>query len=203
LAALGLSFTVHVSNVAEDVLDGEPPEALVRRLSLDKARASACDLAAHGDVIVIAADTIVVAPHGEDILGKPSHADEARAMLRRLRGQRHTVYTGLALVDASGMEQVLAVCTPVVMRAYSDAEIEAYIASGDPMDKAGAYAIQHPSFAPIDHLEQCYANVMGLPLCHLYRALLTRGVRAPQHPLQVCPYPLEAGACPWCEDILR
>jgi septum formation protein len=124
-------------------------------------------------------------------------------MLGRLRGQRHLVYSGLALVDTAGTEYVQAVCTPVYMRAYSDAEIEAYVASGDPMDKAGAYAIQHPCFAPIDHLEQCYANVMGLPLCHLYRELTRRGVTVPRHPLQACPYPLEVGTCPWHTDILE
>jgi hypothetical protein len=91
--------------------------------------------------------------------------------------------------------------TPVVMRAYSDAEIAAYVASGDPRDKAGAYAIQSPSFNPIAQIDGCYANVMGLPLCHLYRVLRAWGSASPIHPLAGCPQAVRAG-CPWAQAIL-
>ena len=91
--------------------------------------------------------------------------------------------------------------TPVVMRDYSDQEIETYIASGDHRDKAGAYAIQSPSFSPIACINGCYANVMGFPLCHLYRLLHAWGVEVPIHPLACCPQTVCAG-CAWAAGIL-
>lgn len=102
-------------------------------------------------------------------------------MLRRLRGQVHQVYTALALVRAGEPERRLTdLCaTDVTMRAYSLEEIDAYVASGDPLDKAGGYAIQHSGFAPVARIEGCYANVVGLPLCRLTRLLCQRGVESP------------------------
>jgi hypothetical protein len=115
---------------------------------------------------------------------------------------------------ALGDHEVVVVHTSVYMRAYSHAEIERYVASGDPMDKAGAYAIQHAHFAPIAHIAGCYANVMGLPMCHLYRALTDRwrssstrphgdkpGLQV-RHPLDSCPYAIEHADCPWTGPIL-
>ena len=126
------------------------------------------------DDIIIAADTTVV-DEGQ-ILGKPANAYEAESMLRRLRGREHQVFTALAVVRRSEGFLALDWCvTQVPMRTYSDEEMYAYIATGDPLDKAGAYAIQHPDFSPVANLEGCYANVMGLPLCHLKRTLDAAG----------------------------
>jgi septum formation protein len=108
----------------------------------------------------------------QQILGKPDDADTAVHTLRQLRRQRHHVHTGMVLVDlATGrtLEEVTTV--PVTMRNYSDAEIDAYVATGDPLDKAGAYAIQHPVFQPVARLEGCYLGVMGLSICHLVQLL--------------------------------
>jgi predicted house-cleaning NTP pyrophosphatase (Maf/HAM1 superfamily) len=98
-------------------------------------------------------------------------------MLRCLRGRSHSVYSAVTLVEAATGNTLTDVAeTGLRMRAYTDAEIAAYVASGDPLDKAGAYAIQHPGFHPVAELQGCYANVMGLPLCHLARCLRTWGV---------------------------
>jgi MAF protein len=98
-------------------------------------------------------------------------------MLRRLRGRVHQVYTALTLVEAATGRSVTEVAaTDVPMRNYTDDEIKVYIASGDPFDKAGAYAIQHAGFHPVAALRGCYSNVMGLPLCHLVRALRAFGI---------------------------
>jgi MAF protein len=116
--------------------------------------------------VVIAADTIVV--DGTKILGKPADEAQAAQMLSALRGKIHTVYSGLAVYDTSREEiRSRIVSSEVLMREYTDKEVSAYIASGDPMDKAGAYAIQNHSFDPAPGFDHCYANVMGLPLCHL------------------------------------
>ena len=177
LALGGWDFCVSAAQVDERVLSGETPESYVRRLAQDKARASAelLGAACAGDVIV-AADTAVVdcrrsQEDGEwrdEILGKPDDYAEAESMLRRLRGRTHRVFTGVAVLRVSDKKMLTEVClTEVPMRAYSDQEMMAYIASGDALDKAGAYAIQHQGFSPVENLSGCYANVMGLPICHL------------------------------------
>jgi MAF protein len=121
-------------------------------------------------MVVIGADTTVVI-EGE-ILGKPADDLEAAAMLRKLRGRVHQVFTGIAVLDTASRNMLSDLCvTDVPMRAYSDQEISAYVATGDPLDKAGAYAIQHPGFQPVAAMAGCYASVMGLPLCHLTRLL--------------------------------
>ncbi len=169
LALLGLPFETTAPNVAEIPWTNEPPTALVIRLSQAKAHA-ACS-----DALVIACDTIV-ALAGE-LLGKPHDAPGATAMLRRLRGRSHTVYSAVTLLDtATGHALTDLAETRVTMRTYTDPEIAAYVASGDPLDKAGAYAIQHPGFHPVSKLQGCYANVMGLPLCHLTRCLRAWGI---------------------------
>jgi len=173
LALGGWTFNVEVSNTDESILSGETPEAYVRRLADAKTHA-VLDRAQPGQVIV-GADTSVVID-GE-ILGKPLDEDEARRMLRRLRGRTHQVYTGIAVLRTSDAKLFTDVCiTDVPMRAYSDNEIEAYIRSGDPMDKAGAYGIQNPDFQPVAAMQGCYASVMGLPLCHLTVLLGRLGV---------------------------
>ncbi len=177
LALAGLRFTVMRPQVDEAPLPGEDPLAHVRRLSVGKA----ADVAARAGVeaLVIAADTIVV--HEGVILGKPATSDEAARTLRRLRGRTHQVHTALAVRRGDQCASEV-VTTGVRMRAYTDAEIAAYVASGDPMDKAGAYAIQHAGFNPVAALYGCYANVMGLPLCYLARMLEPFGVALPGLP---------------------
>jgi len=164
LALGGWMFGVQAADIDESLLAGEPAEAYVRRLAEAKARAVVSH--ARPEHIIIGADTSVVID-GE-ILGKPADADQARVMLRRLRGRTHQVCSGIAVLRVGDGNLLTAVCvTDVPMRAYSDDEIEAYILSGDPLDKAGAYGIQNPDFQPVAHMQGCYASVMGLPLCHL------------------------------------
>ncbi|GJM40392.1 MAG: hypothetical protein DHS20C20_06740 [Ardenticatenaceae bacterium] len=106
------------------------------------------------------------------MLNKPADETAAYQMLTRLRNTQHEVHTGFVLLEPATGREWQGVSTAVVtMRPYSNAEIEAYIASGDPFDKAGGYAIQHPKFQPVAHLEGCYCNVMGLPVCELILAL--------------------------------
>ncbi len=142
-----------------------------RKYSDDNAPAS------HSIQIIVGADT-VVALDGES-LGKPQSADEARTMLQRLRGRNHYVHTAVAAVRFAGASPQAACCvvnsTIVTMRAYSDAEIENYVSSGSPMDKAGAYAIQDKRFSPVESLAGCPAGVMGLPAADLLRLLSELG----------------------------
>jgi len=164
----GWMFTVMVSNADETQRASESPADYVLRLAEAKARAVAEQ--AHPEHIVIGSDTSVV--DGSDILGKPADVVEAEQMLKRLRGHTHQVYTGIAALRVRDGKLVTDLCvTDVPMRNYSDEEIEAYIQTGDPLDKAGAYAIQHPRFQPVEKLSGCFASVMGLPLCHLVRTL--------------------------------
>jgi len=194
LAAMGIDFCVQSADIDETPCPGEDPERLVRRLSLAKAEAVA------GDGIIIAADTVVVADMR--VLGKPDSPAEATRILRSLRGRAHHVYTGIAVLDAKRDRACVQVATsPVRMRNYGDDEIAAYVASGDPMDKAGAYAIQHQGFSPVAAIEGCYANVMGFPICHLYRLLTGWDLPGPVHPLACCPRALRE-PCPYAEGIL-
>jgi MAF protein len=164
----GWDFLVRPADVDESLRPGEAPRTYVLRLAEEKARACA-ETARPGETIV-AADTAVTLDG--DILGKPASKAEAVDMLRRLRGRRHQVCTGVAVVDTATSNLVTDLCvTDVPMRAYSEEEIQAYVLTGDPLDKAGAYAIQHAGFRPVESLAGCYASVMGLPLCHLTRSL--------------------------------
>jgi septum formation protein len=166
LAVLGLEFQVIPAEVDETPRSGESPQEYVVRLAVEKAEFVQASLGLAA--IVIAADTTVVA--GDQILGKPVDGVEAYKMLQQLRGRKHQVFSGVALTGNGNL--ITELCgTDVPMRPYSDEEIKRYIASGDPLDKAGAYAIQHPGFHPVTAIHGCYANVMGLPLCHLTIAL--------------------------------
>ena len=162
------SFIIISPDVMETRLKGETPDTYVRRISELKTRAGQ-DLVSSSsgkDWVVIAADTIVV--DGDMILGKPVDTSQAVQILTELRGRTHTVYSGLAVYDTSREEiQTRVVSSKVLMREYTDEEINTYVASGDPLDKAGAYAIQNHQFDPAPDFCECYANVMGLPLCHL------------------------------------
>jgi MAF protein len=171
LGHIGLDFRVIPANVDESLLEGEAPADYVLRLAASKARQ--VQVLAGAEETVIAADTTVV--DGDQILGKPIDAEEARRMLQQLRGRVHRVYTAIAVLHNDQLLTEVC-CSHVPMRQYSDTELAAYVASGDPLDKAGAYAIQHEGFAPVENFAGCYANVVGLPLCHLGRALLKAGI---------------------------
>jgi septum formation protein len=183
LATLGIEPTVVKPVVDERLREGEAPTAFVRRLSQEKAAdvaskiSSPATVLAADTVVILAADTIGIDEQGE-ILGKPTDAADARAMLQRLRGRTHRVCTAITLLKLGDDERRLTkmVCTDVLMRDYSDGEIRDYIASGDPFDKAGSYAIQTEAFHPVAHIDGSYTNVMGLPLEALAEALARLGV---------------------------
>jgi len=170
----GWEFDVIAADVDETPFEDESPREYVVRLAKAKALAvqpKACpepSRRAESDAVIVGSDTTVV--DGNEILGKPVDQADARRMLNQLRGRVHQVFTGIAILQNEKMIADLCI-TYVPMREYSDEEIERYIQTGDPMDKAGAYAIQHPEFKPVEVLEGCYASVMGLPMCHILRAL--------------------------------
>ena len=198
LGLLGLDFEVIPADVDETVIFGESPPDYVLRLAEDKARAVAALLS--DAQTIISADTTVV--DGDEILGKPRDAADAERMLTQLRGRTHQVYTGLAVLHSDGRLLPELGYTDVPMRDYSDEERSAYIASGDPLDKAGAYAIQHPGFHPVEALEGCYANVVGLPLCHLARSLRKAGQEPKNNVPEQCQAALNY-VCPVYDLILR
>ena len=162
----GWDFTVIAADVDETPFKGELPREYVVRLA--QAKALAVQPKAELDAVIVGSDTTVV--DGNEILGKPVDESDARRMLKQLRGRVHQVFTAIAILQKDMTVTDLCI-TDVPMRDYSDNEIERYIQSGDPMDKAGAYAIQHPEFKPVLALKGCYASVMGLPLCHILRAM--------------------------------
>jgi MAF protein len=197
LALTGLPFVVSAANVDESLLANETPGDYVLRLAEAKARATP----ANADQITLAADTTVV--DGSDILGKPQDEAEAVAMLKRLRGHTHQVYTGIALLRPNDGLLLTDLCiTDVPMRDYPDQEIRAYVATGDPMDKAGAYAIQHPEFQPVARMEGCYASVMGLPVCHVLLQLRKMGIQSQTYFFARCEALLES-QCPVSSAILK
>ena len=169
LRLAGIPFIVRVVPVDESPLEKEQPEDYVRRLAEMKARA----VNGTPEAVVLAADTTVVV--GSEMLAKPEDDADARRMLRMLSGRRHQVLTGICL--ERGNEVILdCAATAVCFAAMSDAEIDAYVASGEPMDKAGAYAIQGLASKFIEAIEGCYFNVMGLPVSLVYRHLRAWGV---------------------------
>lgn len=164
--------------VDEQPLPAEAAEDVARRLAMTKARQASA--ASGPSVITLGADTVVV--DGERQLGKPMDVLEASQMLERLAGRTHRVVTAVVLADKEAGTEAVEICTTVVpMRGYTAKEIAAYVASGAPFDKAGGYGIQDDGFQPVDlkGLHGCYANVMGLPLCHLVRAMRRLGHAAP------------------------
>jgi len=206
MALSGLEFEVIPAAVPEVPQPGEGAGDYVQRLSQDKAVAAAAK--APASALVIAADTEVV--FEQQIIGKPTDAAHAAALLRQLRGRTHLVLTGLTLLDtATGQRLTDLVSARVPMRDYADAEIEAYVATGNPLDKAGAYAIQFGPFQPVDlaSFQDCFANVMGLPVCRLLR--LVRRLRPALVDGDGTPRPLGdcarfvAGDCPVIGGIVR
>ncbi len=181
IASLGIPFEVIKPDVDESQYPAEPPIDYVRRLSVLKAQAVAHSLSHSSQTTILAADTVVILAadtigvQDGEILGKPQDADAARAMLRQLRGRAHIVCTAFTLLTVRATADPVLVTrdvqTLVHMRDYSDDEIEAYIATGDPFDKAGSYAIQHEGFKPVAHIDGDYHNVVGLPLDAVREAL--------------------------------
>jgi septum formation protein len=168
LDRLEVPFRGQVSPADETLAGAPAPPAAVQTLARRKAEPVSTD---HPSALVLAADTVVA--HDGDILNKPDDPAHAQTMLRRLRGTAHTVYTGMALVHAATDRSVVTVeATDVVLGALSAAEIEAYVASGSPMDKAGGYGIQdHTAPLFVERIDGDYYNVVGLPLRRLYTTL--------------------------------
>jgi MAF protein len=192
-------FEVIVSDIDESQQAGELPENYVLRLAKEKTLAVAQK--ASPESIVIGSDTSVI--DGHEILGKPKDAQDAIRMLKQLRGRTHQVYTGIAIYRLRDQNMVTELSiTNVPMRAYGDEEISAYVATGDPLDKAGAYAIQHPDFQPVHSMSGCYAGVMGLPMCHVIRALEKFDVQAQANVPAACQSLLNY-QCPVSGAILR
>ncbi len=160
------------ADVDEDAGGRGRAERVARRLARAKAVAVA---AVQPDAVILAADTVVAYRGG--LLGKPRDAGETAAMLRLLRGRRHRVVTAIAVVLPGRKTPLMShVTTGVLMRPYTDTEIDASIARGDPFDKAGAYAIQDETFRPVERYEGCYCNVVGLPLWTAATLLVRAGV---------------------------
>ncbi len=173
LHALGLDFSVCAADIDETPLPNELPAALARRLAV--AKASAVGAIIEAPALILAADT-VVALEGT-LLGKPLDAADAHAMLTALRGRDHHVVTAISLLhNGSGEQRTLVNDTLVSMRLYTNQEIDGYIATGDPFDKAGGYAIQHATFRPVVAMNGCFASVMGLPLGDLQTLLAAFGL---------------------------
>lgn len=170
----GWDFNVIAADVDETPFENESPRDYVVRLA--QAKALTIQPKAEPDAVILGSDTTVV--DGNEILGKPVDEADVRRMLTQLRGRVHQVYTAIAFLYRGNMFTDLSIID-VPMREYSDTEIEAYIQTGDPMDKAGAYAIQHPEFRPVSFLEGCRAGVMGLPMCHVLRTLSKFDISTP------------------------
>ena len=198
LSWLGWDFTAAPADIDESRQPGEKARDYVTRLAAEKALRPVPD--AEGEDIIIAADTIVVLD--EELIGKPADAMAARKTLSQLRDRDHLVMTGIAVRKQSQDNLKQDICVSrISMRDYSDAEIEEYIASGDPMDKAGAYAIQNPDFAPTVNFCGCYASVMGLPMCHLMRTLAGMSEEAYDGAEEVCKNHLKYN-CPITKQVM-
>jgi len=169
MAQVGWEFTVRPVDVSEELKTGIPPSEAVVELALRKAQA--CPVT---EGLVIAADTLVVLD--EQVLGKPASVEDAKAMLLALSGREHKVITGVAVLNAAKGEYLLeAEETGVCFRTLAEEEVEAYIRSGEPMDKAGAYGIQGKGALLVDGITGCYFNVVGLPLTRLAKMLQAFG----------------------------
>ncbi len=170
----GIAFETHAPILDEARRSGELRADYVRRLALAKARAAASSQREAADCLFIGADTVVVA--ADEVLGKPESPEDARRMLCLLSGTVHEVHTGLAVARRLGaMEAVVEEITRVTFAPLSEEEIESYIATGEPFDKAGAYGIQGIGGRYVTRIEGCYFNVMGLPLARLWLLLRELG----------------------------
>ena len=165
IALTGWEVTIAATEVDERRRPHEGPEALTRRLALSKARA------ADGKTgLILGADTVVV--DGDRLLGKPKDLEDARQMLEALGGRSHRVVTSIALLDLDSGTEIVDTCeSRVSMRQFTDSDLDSYLANTNPLDKAGSYAIQDGELVDVGRMEDCFANVMGLPLCHVVRNL--------------------------------
>jgi septum formation protein len=172
LENIKLNFEIVPSPYEEDMSLPLTPTELVKELSKGKASAVASN---YTDAVVIGADTIVA--HGEKVLGKPKSVEQAKEMLKMLSGTTHSVITGLTVIDtATGTMYNEAIETKISLKELSDKEIDAYIATGEPMDKAGSYAIQGFAALFVTKIEGDYFGVMGLPVSRLGEILKQIGI---------------------------
>jgi septum formation protein len=174
LAAAGIPFEIRAAKIDESRWKDESPEKMVERLARAKAEDVAGSMVSPGPLVILGADTVVVAD--EEILGKPGNPATARKMLLKLRGCEHRVITGFALLRAQD-EEIRGghEATRVWFSAMTDAEVDAYVATDEPLDKAGAYAIQGIAGRYISRIEGCYFNVVGLPLTRVWQSLKELG----------------------------
>jgi len=171
----GVPFEVRPADLVERTRPGEDAARFVRRLAGEKAAAVAKEIAPGSGRLVLGADTVVVLD--EEILGKPDDARDALSLLRRLTGRAHRVMTGVALVDCdAGIERVLVVESGVEMRAASEDELRAYVATGEPLDKAGAYAAQGEGRRFVERIHGSETNVIGLPMDETLALLADAGI---------------------------
>jgi MAF protein len=201
MALTGWGFSTCQVHISEARIGNEDPRQMAIRLARTKAEAALDGVEKRG--LLLSADTLVV--DGEDVLGKPRDLDHARDLLLRLKGKEHRVITAMILQDLADGESFLEVCeTAVPMREYTQKDLEVYLETQSPMDKAGGYGIQDESFHPVKttELDGCYANVMGLPLCHVARAMRTQTDAAIQHIPGACMQFTEY-SCPVYEDVLE
>ena len=172
LEKIGLKFEVEPSDYAEDLRSGLSPDELARVISLEKARSVASK---HKNTVVIAADTFIV--FRGKIMGKPGNEAEARKMLMMLSGKSHSVITGFTILDTDENKILTkSVETVVHIKNLTSEEIETYVKSGEPLDKAGAYAIQGLGSVIVERIEGDYFNVIGLPLSALAEGLKEFGI---------------------------
>ena len=173
LEKIGLTFEVEPASFVEDIPTGLSPGEIAKKLSLEKARAVA---AKHPDAIIIGADTFGV--FEGKILGKPHHAEQAKKMLSILSGKSHLVVTGYAVIDSTTGKTVTGIAETIVhFRKLTKEEIEAYAATGEPLDKAGAYGIQGLGALFVDRIDGDFYNIIGLPLCAIAESLKEFGIR--------------------------
>lgn len=201
LSLTGWPFSVQAVEIDESPFPAELPGEYVSRLAESKARAAG-SLVEPGDLI-LAADTTVADENR--ILGKPESAAMAWQMLQDLRGRAHMVYTAICVFDRQSDRWLTDLCASRVwMRPYTDEDIRTYIASGDPFDKAGGYAIQHSGFHPVERIQGCYNCVVGLPLCRVVKTLARFGLTPPRDITSGCPKALETdSACLAYETLLQ
>lgn len=199
LSWTGLPFITHPADVDETALNNESADDYVTRLADQKAQVSASFAPFNG--LVLAADTTVA--DGSTILGKPSDLEDAKRMLVRLRGRIHQVHTAVVVsIPSKGIKKQALCSTDVHMRRYTDEELQVYLETGDPMDKAGGYAIQHPEFRPVIKFAGCFASVMGFPLCHFELLLRRMGYGERKEIPFVCQEHLSY-SCPIYKHVLR
>ena len=170
LTLMGLDFTVITSDVEENPPCGVSVDQYVSALALQKAEAVAKD---HPNACVIGADTVVYLDG--DILGKPHTAENAKKYLTRMQGKQHTVFTGVAVI-VNGKADVRVATTDVTFTPMSENEIDWYVSTGEPLDKAGAYGVQGPGGIFVEKIDGNYFNVIGMPLPLLYQMLLDAGI---------------------------